>query len=74
MKQFTCTNCGGHGIEEIAEGITATTEVEDVLDNGDGSIELVYGKGTYENGELDRFQCSSCGQSLEIDELHALVD
>lgn len=55
-EKFTCPDCKNHGIEEIMVNVTVSSEVVG-FDGG----EVEYGEQTNEDGEVDRYQCSTCG-------------
>ena len=75
MKQFTCKACGCHRIEEIMDGVTLSSTIDDVELLDDGSLVMEYGKTSTEDGDTDtiRYQCLECGKNVTIDELKELA-
>ncbi len=65
---FTCSNCGGHEIEEIMVNVTVVTEMASIEE--DESAE--YGDQINEDGEVDRYQCSGCGKTIAKDRAELL--
>lgn len=57
---FTCENCGNHGLEEIQVDVTQAAELLDL--DEDGFLE--YSEILSEGGVVDRYQCTSCGTSI----------
>ncbi len=60
--KFVCPSCGDDRIEAVMEG-SHTTSILALCKSG--SIE--YGD-TYSNGQLDRFQCQKCGETITKDD------
>ena len=60
--KFECPDCGDNSIEEIVHGGNQTSLVTDIEEDGG---ELSYGKTSYNGGEIDRYQCVSCGYIIE---------
>lgn len=82
MKGITCTKCKKENtsVEEIMTGVTVASEVTEVNDGfHEKSDEVIiywtpyaeYGSQINEGGEVDRYQCGNCGETLAetIDEL-----
>jgi predicted RNA-binding Zn-ribbon protein involved in translation (DUF1610 family) len=66
---FTCQKCGGHEIEEVVIGVTISSLVENVYDDGD----IEYGPSENDGGEMDRYQCANCGKEI-IDGMIGIKD
>lgn len=60
MKTFKCPMCGSNLLEEIMTGVTQTSLVNGVEEDGF----LDYGSSSTEGGEVTRYQCSECGRVL----------
>ena len=61
MDKWKCPNCGESRIEEILINAVVASEVTDVP--GD-CLDLFYGKQTTEDGEVERYQCMTCGHVI----------
>ena len=59
--KFKCPKCGCRRLEEVMVNVTQSTAVEGVDEDG----LLVYGNGSTEGGEIDRFQCLECGDVIK---------
>ena len=55
--EFKCPACDHTGLEEIMEDVTVTSEITSIPVDGD----LQYGEQLNNGGEVDRYQCSKCG-------------
>ena len=60
IRKLKCPKCGRNRLEEVIAGASQSTPIEGV--DGDGL--LVYGDGTEEGAEVDRFQCAACGEVI----------
>lgn len=59
---FVCPKCGKADIEEVMSNVTVASEVGNMADIADnGQVALVYFEQTNEGGEVDRYQCETCG-------------
>ena len=58
---FTCPSCQENRLECIEAEVTATSIIEDIKRNGD----FEYAKPIITDGEVDRYQCASCGYVLK---------
>ena len=56
-KKFRCPKCGCKRLEEVLVNVCQSTAIEGVDEDG----LLIYGNSSTEGGEIDRFQCLSCG-------------
>lgn len=55
--KFTCPNCQGHALEEIATCSSMTSPVKAIYSTGS----ITYTPPDVEDVEIERFQCSDCG-------------
>ena len=63
--EFKCPKCGNDGLEEIMVNVTATSFVNDI-DIEDGVANCDYEQVGLDDGEVDHYQCTECGHTLEI--------
>ena len=72
--KFTCQKCGKHRLEEVMTNVTVSSEIITIhTDEGLGDCE--YAGICNEGGEVDRFQCLSCGCVIEnVKTLEELVE
>lgn len=59
---FVCFKCSGTTLEEVMTGVTVSTTITSVGDQGD----VEYGEATNENGEVSHYQCLDCGYILPV--------
>jgi hypothetical protein len=62
--QFTCPKCGAHKFEEIMVNVTVSSEIATVEVEDGEVIEVNYEDQTNEGGEVDRYQCAECGETI----------
>lgn len=60
VNDFTCPNCGGHGIEGVQTGVTVVTAVSLSADGRS----LLFGEQTNYDGGSSHFQCDTCGELI----------
>lgn len=60
---FKCPECGHPQLEEIMVEVTVASTVKDIVVE-DGIANFEYDRQTNEDGEIERFQCVSCGHVL----------
>ena len=53
---FTCHKCGSHELEEILCGVTVSSLIETITEDG----EMEYSTVENTDGELDRYTCANC--------------
>lgn len=61
---FKCEKCGSDKIDEVMSAVdqySIVTEIEPLEDN---VVVLDYGGISYENGELEHYECFRCGERL----------
>jgi len=66
--KFTCPSCGCNRLEAVLDG-SHTTSIEAIYKGGG----IEYGD-THSNGDLDRFQCVKCGETIIGDDGMAIRD
>ena len=66
--RFRCAKCGCKRLEEVMVNVSQSTAIEGLDEDG----LLVYGNGSTEGGEIDRFQCLECGEVVR-DEKRGLL-
>jgi len=66
--KFTCSSCGCNRLEAVLDG-SHTTSIEAIYKGGG----IEYGD-THSNGDLDRFQCVKCGETIIGDDGMAIRD
>ena len=75
MEGITCTKCNTENtsVEEIMTDVTVSSEVTEV---NDGYPEYGDQITHYIGGEVDRYQCVNCGETLAetIDELNEKME
>ncbi len=60
--QFTCPQCGyDRHIEEIMEGAHLCSKVSSIYPEGGVGDEIETTETEWQDGALDRYQCSNCG-------------
>ena len=65
---FKCPTCKCHSFEEVMSDVTVSSDVgTDAIYLGDGDIELEYCEQINDGGEVERYQCASCGKLLATD-------
>lgn len=68
---WKCLKCGGDKVEEVLEGVTQTSIVNDVAVLDDGAVVFDYGNTATEGGDIEniRFQCLECGANVRVKDL-----
>lgn len=61
--KFMC-KCGGTALEEIVTDTTVISPVLNIVEEGPGEVSLIYGPIQNEGGEVIRYQCVKCGDSI----------
>ncbi len=69
MIEFTCPKCGEHRMEEIQVGMTVSTDIS-LAQHNDGSVYVIYGAQTNEEGYVARYACKDCGRTILDDNDH----
>lgn len=66
---FRCNRCGCACVEEVTEGITAYTDVLNVIKLGDGECEFDYGNANFDTEDSDApwYQCTKCYHKAYFD-------
>lgn len=59
--EFVCKKCGGTDLEEVMINCTVTSKLEN-LSEYNGEADFTYGDQENTDGEIDRYQCGSCGE------------
>ena len=67
MLKFKCPKCGFNRMEEVMTGVTVSTIIND-LGIEDEFIDCNYGNASNDGGEVDRYQCVSCGHVVATNE------
>ena len=60
--KFKCKKCGSTRVEEVLLGCTQLTEITGF--EGEYHM-LVYGEHSIEDGEVNRYQCLECGETVK---------
>ena len=60
--KFTCTECGGHRLNEVMTNIIVSSEITHLSD----SLDFEYDNSYNEEGEIDRYECILCGYILKF--------
>lgn len=69
--KFVCPRCGDVRLEEVMANVWQSSEIVDV----DLEVnEPVYGEYTTDGGELDHYQCMSCGHVLKNEDGNTIMD
>jgi len=68
---FKCPSCQHTQMEEVTVGVTVTSQIGDVGHFGD----LMYtGFQTNDNGDIDHYQCATCGGHILDDHGNEIID
>lgn len=75
MLKFVCPRCKATRLEEVMTNVTQFSVIQTVEEK-DGEAMVEYAaEGNTEEGEIDRYQCVSCGYVLEgVTEPEELVE
>jgi transcription elongation factor Elf1 len=69
-KPFNCQKCGKHQLEEVMIGVLVYSKINEVNCGEEGDpADVVYGEQSHEDGEVIRYQCMDCGETLQFDEM-----
>ena len=61
LKKWKCPSCGDHHIEEVMIDVVVASEIIHVPED---CTDLSYGEQTNEDGEVECYQCMSCGRLI----------
>ena len=74
--KFKCKSCGNDQLEEVMVNVTVISPIVTLWD-ADGLGDCEYETSLNEYGEVDRFQCSQCGEVIDgattLEELVAIL-
>lgn len=68
---FNCPQCGGHRLEEVMVNVTVASRIVGVtvdMNQSNSDAGIRYGDQTNDEGEVDHYQCQSCGHILQDEE------
>jgi hypothetical protein len=70
---FKC-ECGSTRIEEVMTDVTQYSVVDTISVIDDGELCMEYGTTNTEGGDVDHYQCVSCGRTVDKHELLELAE
>ena len=63
MSDFKCPKCYNDKLEEVMKDVTVVSNI-DSFEIEDGEIFFNYGEQSNEGGEIECYQCMSCGEVI----------
>ena len=71
---FKCEKCGNNILEEVLFGVEKFSSINDIEMTDNRYVAIFYGNSNDEGGDIDRYQCASCGEQIGVSSPEELFD
>ena len=67
VLKFKCPECGEKVLEEVMINVIQSTSIKTMEETENGDCCIDYGFASYDEGEVDNYQCRECGYVLKTE-------